>query len=204
MTTPTNDPERTSAPTPLDYGVPPVRESKWPWTRIVKALSPLLLLILAVLVILPFTGRPREGAQRIKCASNLRQIGQGIQSYANLHNHQFPKDFGTLLATGDLTAEVFICPDSNDTPAAGATTQAVMTDFAKPGRCSYLYFGAGMHDTDNPQTVVAAEPLANHKSVGANVLFLDGHVEFIVVPAAQKLIAAATTQPTIWPPPQGQ
>jgi prepilin-type processing-associated H-X9-DG protein len=124
--------------------------------------------------------------------------------YANEYNHQFPKDFATLLVTEDITSDVFICPDSNDTPAAGPTTQAVVADFAKPGHCSYRYFGAGMHDRDNPQTVVATEPLANHNDQGANVLFLDGHVEFIVAPAAQKLIAGATTQPTVWPPSSGQ
>src|SRR5687767_8196613 len=35
--------------------------------------------------------RSREQASRVRCASNLRQIGQGIQMYANENKGNFPR-----------------------------------------------------------------------------------------------------------------
>jgi len=35
----------------------------------------------------------REQANRVKCASNLRQIGQGLQMYANENKGNFPRTF---------------------------------------------------------------------------------------------------------------
>jgi prepilin-type processing-associated H-X9-DG protein len=205
VTTPTNDPERNYTPNPLNYGLPTAKKSTSALTGIFIALLVSLLMLCGVrLLSLPRPYVARPVSNLVISASNLRQIGQAIAIYANDNNHQFPKDFATLLTTTDIPADVFVCPGSSDTPAAGPTTQAVVADFAKPGHCSYLYFGADMRDTDNPQTVVAAEPLANHHGQGVNVLFLDGHVDWIVAPAAQKLIAAATTQSTIWPPPGGE
>jgi len=87
-----------------------------------------------------YTGccRSRETANRVKCASNLRQIGQAMLLYANDHRGQYPRVifvggadptpvWGTsapdpndvtatmflLLRTQDITAEVFTCPSSN-------------------------------------------------------------------------------------------
>ena len=85
-----------------------------------------------------YTGcRSRETANRVKCASNLRQIGQALLLYSNDYNGAYPRVayvggadpkpvWGTdgqpndvsatlflLLKTQDITAEVFICPSSN-------------------------------------------------------------------------------------------
>ena len=85
-----------------------------------------------------YTGcRSRETANRVKCASNLRQIGQAMLLYANDHRGAWPRVvfvggadpkpvWGTvdqpndvtatmflLLRTQDITAEVFTCPSSN-------------------------------------------------------------------------------------------
>src|SRR5688572_5980046 len=46
---------------------------------------------------------------RTTCASNLRQIGHGIQMYANENQGYFPPDLATVLLTQDLTSEVFVC-----------------------------------------------------------------------------------------------
>ena len=56
-----------------------------------------LCIVLVVLVFLfggvmpALVGRSREQAGRVKCASNLRQIGQGIQMYANENKGVFPR-----------------------------------------------------------------------------------------------------------------
>lgn len=136
--------------------------------------------MLLVVCLLPTLGRPREPAQRIKCASNLRQIGQGILLYCNDHGGEYPDSFATILVNEDLTPGVLICPDSDDTPAAGATTQALNTELRSTGHCSYIYIGDGLNSATVPaNAVVAYEPTANHGNSGSNVLFGDGHVQFM-------------------------
>jgi hypothetical protein len=100
----------------------------------------------AVVLILPQMGRAREPANRVKCASNLRQIGQGIQMYANAHGGVYPSNFELLLAPEvDLTSEVLICPSSDHERATGPTTQAMVANFrANPIHCSYGYVGGGL------------------------------------------------------------
>ena len=54
------------------------------------------------------------------------------------------------------------------------------------GHLSYIYLGKEMNTkTISPDTIVAYEPLSNHGD-GSNVLFGDGHVEF-VSPAAIRI-----------------
>ncbi|MCP4245426.1 MAG: hypothetical protein GY778_00100 [bacterium] len=47
----------------------------------------------------------------------------------------------------------------------------------------------------NPRTVIAYEPLSNHGGEGGNILFADGHVEFVRAQACKALIQTATSQP---------
>src|SRR3954452_12099630 len=49
--------------------------------------------IIAVLIgiLLPVLSVAQESARRVKCASNLRQLGQGMLSYASANNGQFPR-----------------------------------------------------------------------------------------------------------------
>ena len=107
---------------PLDYAGPASNPPRRRW--VAWLLLGIVVAVLAVLTILPTMGRAREPAKRVMCASNLRQIGQAILLYCNDHQGQYPDSFATTLLDEGLTAEVFVCPDSNDTPATGAA-QAV-------------------------------------------------------------------------------
>ena len=105
---------------------------------------------LGVLVGCLSRGGNRETANRVKCASNLRQIGQAMLLYANDHNGAYPRVifvagpdpkpvWGTadqpndvtatmflLLRTQDITPEVFNCPSSSTDadPFGGGGTNA--------------------------------------------------------------------------------
>lgn len=143
------------------------------------------------------TSRSRVMENRVKCQSNMRQIGLAITMYANEHGGKFPDSLHEILATEDITPEVFVCPESNDTRAIGPTTQATLDEFDHAGQCSYIYLGKGLTNQCDPMTPVLYEPMSNHHG-GLNVLLADGHAEFFGGTTAQsflKSIANPQTQP---------
>jgi prepilin-type N-terminal cleavage/methylation domain-containing protein/prepilin-type processing-associated H-X9-DG protein len=61
-----------------------------------------LLAVIAVIgilaaILIPAIGSVRKSAAATKTASNLRQIGAGVQMYANEHNFMFPNEDGRLV-----------------------------------------------------------------------------------------------------------
>jgi len=186
-------------PPPLDYANPGLRRRRRWWVWLI-VLIPIVLLVISFL--LPSQQGMGRGAPKVKCASNLRQIGQAILLYANDNQGQYPDSFGTLLLNEDITSDAFVCPDSNDTPATGATTQAIVANLTAGGHLSYVYLGNGMNTaTVGANAVVAYEPLSNHANTGMNVLFGDGRVDFISPAAAGALISkvAAKAFPVTMP-----
>jgi prepilin-type processing-associated H-X9-DG protein len=88
--------------------------------------------------------------------------------------------------------------NTDDTPAV----QAGLKDLTDGGHLSYIYVGAGLTKNSPVDAVVLYEPMSNHKNTGSNVLFADGHVEFLQKRDAMHLAAMAQngTRPIYWPP----
>ena len=140
----------------------------------------LLLLIAVIFTVIVCVGFLTGRGAAYDDSRNLRQIGQAIELYCIDHQGQFPDSFSAVLLNENIPAEVFVCPGLGDTPAEGATTQAVASNLLVPGHCSYIYIGIGLNSaTVASNTVVAYESLANHGGAGMNVLFGDGHVEWV-------------------------
>jgi prepilin-type N-terminal cleavage/methylation domain-containing protein/prepilin-type processing-associated H-X9-DG protein len=67
---------------------------------------------LLISILLPSLNRARETANRVKCASNLRQIGQAIMLYANENKGNYPRTRhapgeGPVAGTGKLSTDPF-------------------------------------------------------------------------------------------------
>jgi len=143
----------------------------------------------SVSVLLPSLSRAREQANRIKCASNERQIGQAILLYTNDHNNKYPPDLGSLLVE-DISPIVFICPDTNTRAPANIAhmTQEQQAQWVNE-HSDYIYVGKDLtSDKATGETVVLYEKPGNHGEDGMNMLFGDGHVEFDRMPDAQRAI----------------
>src|SRR5438105_3343328 len=98
---------------PLDYSSRPAPAGSR-FRYLVWAVGVLVVGGMLIAVMLPSLCRSGETANRIKCASNLRQIGQAINLYAQTHGGQYPPSLAVLPSVEDIDADAMICPSSND------------------------------------------------------------------------------------------
>jgi prepilin-type processing-associated H-X9-DG protein len=134
---------------------------------------------------------------RDNCVENEHQIGLALIMYARSNaTGRFPSDLPTLIAAEELPPIIFVCPSTRDTPANRPS------DLTAGRHLSYIYIGAGLTKDSPADAVALYEPLSNHDNTGSNVLFADGHVEFIPVRQAAQLAAMAQAgiRPIYWPP----
>jgi prepilin-type processing-associated H-X9-DG protein len=140
-------------------------------------------------ILLPALNRARETANRVKSASNLRMIGQGMFLYSNDNGGNFPPDLGTVAKTQDLPLEAFVSPR---TGSELPKNWRAMSPDQRAGwvneHADYVYLGNGMTNQENAETVVAYENPGRKLSDGINLLFADGHVEFMLMKDAMDLI----------------
>jgi prepilin-type processing-associated H-X9-DG protein len=184
---------------PLDYAGAQSGRGRWRWLKLVLMLGAAVI-VSAVMAVRLELSRLHTGdrADRLLCAANLRRIGEGIFVYCRDHQGQYPDSFSAMfLDEGNqgLGVEAFVCPDSKDTPATGATAQAVAANLLAPGHCSYIYVGRGLTSgTVAPDAAVAYEPMANNGGAGMNVLFGDGHVEFVSAGVAGQILGKVSAK----------
>jgi len=152
---------------------------------------------LMVGILLPSLHRARETANRVKCASNMRQIGQAMLLHANENRGQYPQTLGELLMQ-ELSPQVFICPSSRtqlppEIDAADLRAQMAWVN----ANADYVYLGGGKRaNAAGAQDILLYEKPGNHKHDGMNIVYADGHVEFKPTAAAmQELQRVGATPP---------
>jgi prepilin-type processing-associated H-X9-DG protein len=143
-------------------------------------------------VALPALGKARMSANRVKSASNLRQVGQAMMMYANENKGKFPATPGELLLTQDITVDVFVNPEAGTVAPPPGTNKDELAQWVNKNS-DYVYLGAGRKDPAGADTILAHDKLRPN-TFGINLLFGDGHVEFVATPRAQELIARQKLQ----------
>jgi hypothetical protein len=142
-----------------------------------------------VSILLPSLSRAREMANRVKCAANLKQIGNAAMMYANDNYGAYAPSIEGLVEYG--IPAIFVCPACNDTPAVAAgTPKATAANVLAGGHLSYVYVGKGLTSrTARANAIVAYEPLTNHRNQGMNVLYGDSSVQWLTLPQANAALA---------------
>jgi prepilin-type processing-associated H-X9-DG protein len=100
-----------------------------------------------------------------------------------------PKTMGELLLTQDIEADVFVNPETKNKPPAGKNKEELAVWINTSS--DYVYMGAGKRSSADAETIFAHEKILPN-SRGVNLLFADGHVEFMSVPDAKRRIEEQT------------
>jgi prepilin-type processing-associated H-X9-DG protein len=147
------------------------------------ALLPFIAMMAMMLAIMmPALGKTKLMAQRLVCGTNLKGLGNAMVVYAFDYEDKYPTGsrWCDLLAEeADVGAKSFICRGAaDDGPGHYAMNENIERLGADATPDMVLLF-----ETDEPgwNLVGGSELLSteNHRGDGCNVLFMDGHVEFV-------------------------
>ena len=185
-----------------------------------------LLVVIAIIgilagILLPVLSRARESARKTQCMSNVKQIGMGLIMYANENIETFPSSttgsndamisLNLLYDTYISDNKVFNCPSDTTVTAATNAGMSVSTsggnEYFTSTQSSYGYDRSHTQADDAdvalaadrpPVTPSATASTANHNSRGQNVVYVDGHVEFVNSPLAGWYASDGTTRDNIY------
>lgn len=155
---------------PLSYrskdALPPPRP---PMSRRAK-----VILTLAILTILGVPGlyvwhQASLLQAHIHEAADMRQIGAAIQNYADAHRGRYPPSLSALFADQKLPSSLAVDPRS------GGSAPQNCVDVEG----DYIYRGAGLTTGADPDAAILFPRHGVREAYGMNILFGDGHVEFI-------------------------
>jgi prepilin-type processing-associated H-X9-DG protein len=139
-------------------------------------------------IMMPALARVRQQAFRMTCGTNLVGLGKAMQTYAGDNNGRFPTPSrwcDLLTERTGTSREALRCRGSPEGPCNYAMSQAVATLGTSAPTDMVLLFetSPGWNQVGGPEILT----VENHQGDGCNVLFVDGHVEWVKAVQLQQL-----------------
>jgi prepilin-type N-terminal cleavage/methylation domain-containing protein len=170
---------------------------------LIELLVVMVIIGILAAMLMPALGRAREESRRGACKSNLKQIGLGVNMYAQDYNENFPQAANTLsaftamLQSGrSVSSGVFFCP-SDQYSKKSERDLTFVQDCAtaciacNPSCISYAY-GHNMGPSSPVDWVVAVDKSGAYNTQWASTVYVDGHAEWIVSSDTTTLIPNST------------
>ena len=131
-------------------------------------------------ITMPALARTRHMAFRMTCATNVRDLGKAMMLYANDYDDKFPtssKWCDLLVEHQEVNRMTFRCQGATEGPC----NYAMNKDAAGLGPSALHDVVLLFETSPGWNQAGGAESLTtdNHQGDGCNVLFVDGHVEFV-------------------------
>jgi len=148
-----------------------------------------LLLPLFLAIMLPALGKVRRIAQQVVCATNLKHIGAAMQKYQEENDGELPMGAewcDLLVADSNLKKDVFRCRRAVEGPSTYAMNEGALRANGELPDDMVVVFESG--PSWNQVEGLEDVNLENHYEEGCNVLFADGHVEFVKVEDVNDLL----------------
>lgn len=145
-------------------------------------LTTIMLLGLLAGMLLPALAAARDRAQRASCVSNLKQIGLAARMYSADHQEVFPNELKSLTAYIGNSPELFICPAKRRKAGELAAVDEWADYVIVPNR----------KESDPANTVLGFSKPHCYPGKGGNILFVDGHVEWVSLDEYNKLTTGLT------------
>jgi prepilin-type processing-associated H-X9-DG protein len=152
---------------------------------IIPAVMILLIPVMAMLlaIFMPALAKTKTIAQRVVCSTNLKSLSKAMFVYTNEYDGRYPTAeqwCDLLMQEADAPATIFGCPQASQEGFSYAINKDLYQ--SKAGQADaqmVMLFEAdlGRNGVGGPED--AALRHEEHGRLGCNILFLDGHVEFV-------------------------
>ena len=189
---------------------PPRTSEQWRWKWTLIGLAVVMLMFVAGVAatgVVHQTGwlirspapllemRHRPLVLQVKCRSNLRQIGLAVLMYVHDGGH-WPTsraELARMATVLDVTPDMFVCPASAHERAPGTQPAEWSAAIDDDRYFSYVVSPRPLSPPDSVGRVMMYEPLDQH-SDGMNLLYDDGHVEWLDRPVAEQWLATIDSE----------
>ncbi|MBN1457609.1 MAG: DUF4190 domain-containing protein [Sedimentisphaerales bacterium] len=147
----------------------------------VPAVFGLFILPMMLAILMPALSKTRHLAERLVCATNLKGLGTAMVVYANDYDNKFPtgdKWNDLLVSETDVNPLIFRCKSADEGPSNYAMNENLAGKSTSVPAQTVLLFESG----PGWNQVGGADDLSveNHCEEGCNILFADGHTEFVM------------------------
>jgi len=142
------------------------------------AALPVIALMMGIMM--PALAKTRTIAFRMVCAQNLSALGKAMLIYANDYNDMYPtssKWCDLLIEHAEVNQKSFCCKGAQQGPCNYAMNKNVekLGTLTPPDMVLLFESQPGWNQSGGPE-ILSTD---NHQGDGCNVLFVDGHVDFV-------------------------